>query len=125
MDSLVCVGIKGHWLILITDFEDRIFDGPIVETERNLLQIAPATCFIAVIQVGVHLVVPDYSGEGRPLAKPFRGPLGQERRHEMIVALNIKAAHTLWRDAKSAVAPNASEKLAGRERTGRASNCVC
>lgn len=90
MDSLVCVGIKSHGLILITDFEDRIFDGPIVETERNLLQIAPAACSIAVIQVGVYSVVPDDSGEGRSLAKPARGEFGQERWHEMIVALDIE-----------------------------------
>ena len=121
MDSLVCVGIKGHWLILIADFEDRIFNGAVVETKRNLLQIAPAACSIAVIQVGVYSVVSDDSGEGRSLAKPAWGKFGQERRHEMIVALDIEAAHTLRRSADAAVAANASKKLARRERT---SDCV-
>ena len=123
MDSLVCVGIKGHWLILIADFEDRIFNGAVVETKRNLLQIAPAACSIAVIQVGVYSVVSDDSGEGRSLAKPAWGKFGQERRHEMIVALDIEAVHTLRRNANAAIAAHASEKLARRERTGNCISC--
>jgi len=65
MDSLVCIRIKCHRLILIADLEDRIFNGAIVEAKGNLLQIAKATCPIRIIQVGVHPVVPDHSGERR------------------------------------------------------------
>src|SRR5262245_39708203 len=103
MDSLTGVWIKGHGLILIADLKGRIFNGPIVEAEGDLLQIAKPACTVGIVQVGVHPVVSDDSGKCRSLAKSLRGKLGQEGWHEMIVPLDIEAIHTLRRDARTTV----------------------
>ena len=110
MDALIRAGIKCHRLILIAHLEDRIFNGPIVETKGYLLQIAPATCSIGVVQVGVDPVVPDHSGEGGTWTKAFWREVGQELGHEMIVALDVEAIHALRRGAWTAVAPDAGQK---------------
>src|SRR6188768_871147 len=103
MDSLSCDGVKCHRLILVTDLEHGILNGSIVQTEGKLLQIAPAPRAIEVIQVGIDSVVPEHGREGRSLAKPLRRQFCQERRHEVIVALDVKATGTLRRNARAAI----------------------
>src|SRR5262249_40354261 len=112
MDSLIGVRIKGHGLILVADLEGRIFNGPIVETKGNLLEIAPSACPVGIVQVGVHPVVSDDSSECRSFTKSLRGKLGQEFWHEMIVPLDIEAIHPLGRDTGTAVA--AAGRAVGR-----------
>src|SRR5437867_6322999 len=55
------VRVERHRLILVTQLEDRVFNWTIVQTKRNLLEIAkPARC---VVLVGVDPVVSDHSRE--------------------------------------------------------------
>lgn len=104
MDPLIGIGIKCHRLILITDLKHSIFDRAVVQTKRDLLQIAPSTRTIGIVQVCVDSVVSDDGSQGRSLTEPLRGKVSQELRHEMVVALNIKSVHALRRDAGTAVA---------------------
>src|SRR5689334_1343309 len=109
MYAFVCVGIERFRLILIADLEDRIFNRPIVQAEGDLLHVAPSASAIAVVLVGVDLVVPDDRCEGRSLPEAFGRKLRQEFRHEVIIALDVKSVHALWRNADAAVATDSRQ----------------
>ena len=59
MNSCAGVGIEGLRLILVTDFEHRVFNGSIIQAEGDLFKIAPSTRAVAVIQVRIDPVVSD------------------------------------------------------------------
>jgi len=110
MDAFIRIGIVGLRLILVADLEGHVFDRPIVQTDRNLLQVAKTACPVRIVLVGIDFVVPDHSRKRGSIAEEFWRKTREEFWHKMIVALDIKTVHALRRDTYTAVAADSSQK---------------
>src|SRR5678815_3861323 len=92
VDSLSGVRVERLRHVLIADLEHRVFDGPVIQPERELFEVSRARF---EVEIGIDPVVPHDGRKRRPFTKPLRGELGEERGHEMVVPLNVESIHCL------------------------------
>ena len=90
--------------MLPVDFEDHVFDGSEIQTDRQPIEFSPIAKGIcpshrAIVRIGVDLFPAHRCREGGSVREVAGGQSLQEFRHEVIVPLDVVTEHARGADS--------------------------